>query len=111
MSYVKGVIESAKGQAKYGPSIKRYIDIMERLKRGGDAERSVSDRDKKWAEKFEQKMNKKYGPTDVVSPKYREAEKNRGFQGMKGGGKVYASHNKRYAHGGKVSGRKAKYNG
>ena len=28
-----------------------------------------------------------------------------------GGGKVYASHNKRYAHGGKVSGRKAKYNG
>jgi len=27
-----------------------------------------------------------------------------------GGGKVYASHNKRYAHGGKVSGRKAKYN-
>ena len=27
------------------------------------------------------------------------------------GGKVYASHNKRYAHGGKVSGRKAKYNG
>jgi len=27
----------------------------------------------------------------------------------KGGGKVYASHNKRYAHGGKVSGRKAKY--
>tara|TARA_R100000781_G_scaffold109555_1_gene74545 strand:+ start:49 stop:390 length:342 start_codon:yes stop_codon:yes gene_type:complete len=26
-----------------------------------------------------------------------------------GGGKVYASHNKRYAHGGKVSGRKATY--
>ena len=28
----------------------------------------------------------------------------------KSGGKVYANHNKRYAHGGKVSGRKAKYN-
>ena len=27
----------------------------------------------------------------------------------KSGGKVYASHNKRYAHGGKVSGRKATY--
>jgi hypothetical protein len=32
-------------------------------------------------------------------------------QAVKSGGKVYASHNKRYAHGGKVSGRKAKYNG
>ena len=28
---------------------------------------------------------------------------------MKKGGKVYASHNKRYSHGGKVSGRKATY--
>ena len=28
-----------------------------------------------------------------------------------GGGKVYTTQNKRYAHGGKVSGRKAKYNG
>ena len=28
-----------------------------------------------------------------------------------GGGKVYTNHNKRYAHGGKVSGRKAKDNG
>ena len=28
-----------------------------------------------------------------------------------GGGKVYINQNKRYAHGGKVSGRKAKYNG
>ena len=46
---------------------------------------------------------------DVVSPRYRKAEKNRGFQGMKSGGKVYTSHNKRYAHGGKVSGRKATY--
>ena len=27
------------------------------------------------------------------------------------GGKVYSNQNKRYAHGGKVSGRKAKYNG
>ena len=27
-----------------------------------------------------------------------------------GGGKVYTTQNKRYAHGGKVSGRKAKYN-
>ena len=39
------------------------------------------------------------------------ASKNKGFQGMKGGGKVYTNQNKRYAHGGKVSGRKAKYNG
>ena len=29
----------------------------------------------------------------------------------KSGGKVYSNQNKRYAHGGKVSGRKAKYNG
>ena len=29
----------------------------------------------------------------------------------KSGGKVYTTQNKRYAHGGKVSGRKAKYNG
>ena len=28
-----------------------------------------------------------------------------------GGGKVYTNQNKRYTHGGKVSGRKAKYNG
>ena len=29
---------------------------------------------------------------------------------MKGGGKIYTMHEKRYAHGGKVSGRKPKYN-
>ena len=29
----------------------------------------------------------------------------------KSGGKVYSNQSKRYAHGGKVSGRKAKYNG
>ena len=40
----------------------------------------------------------------------RENKKSGGkVKKYRGGGKVYASHNKRYAHGGKVSGRKATY--
>ena len=59
------------------------------------------------------------GPEEKVLKEYLTKEKEKtSFQGMKkggkvkkymGGGKVYASHNKRYAHGGKVSGRKATY--
>ena len=72
---------------------------------GGDPERT----NKLWHDHLDavDAGKKRYGRN-----KYGQAEKNKkGFQGMKGGGKVYASHNKRYAYGGKVSGRKAKYNG
>jgi hypothetical protein len=44
-------------------------------------------------------------------PSDRKFKKGGKVKKYMGGGKVYASHNKRYAHGGKVSGRKAKYNG
>ena len=70
---------------------------------GGDPERT----NKLWHDHFDavDAGKKRYGRN-----KYGQAEKNKkGFQGMKGGGKVYASHNKRYAYGGKVSGRKATY--
>mgnify|MGYP003133284888 FL=1 len=43
-------------------------------------------------------------PEDAAAKNYLKVVKNKG-------GKVYATSNKRYAHGGKVSGRKAKYNG
>jgi len=43
--------------------------------------------------------------------KYQKTPDSKGIfrKTVKSGGKVYASHNKRYAHGGKVSGRKATY--
>ena len=46
-------------------------------------------------------------PTDdtEVEPAYPQQKRKK----KKSGGKVYASHNKRYAYGGKVSGRKATY--
>ena len=43
---------------------------------------------------------------------YKAQQKSGGkVRKKKSGGKVYTTQNKRYAHGGKVSGRKAKYNG
>jgi len=42
----------------------------------------------------------------TADPKMKKGGKVKKYMG---GGKVYASHNKRYSHGGKVSGRKATY--
>ena len=44
---------------------------------------------------------------DTTDPKMKKGGKVKKYMG---GGKVYTNQNKRYAHGGKVSGRKAKYN-
>ena len=44
----------------------------------------------------------------TIEPKVKSGGKVKKYMG---GGKVYTNQNKRYAHGGKVSGRKAKYNG
>ena len=43
----------------------------------------------------------------TADPKMKKGGKVKKYMG---GGKVYTTQNKRYAHGGKVSGRKAKYN-
>ena len=47
----------------------------------------------------------------TLEKKLRGESPTTGRKKYMGGGKVYINQNKRYAHGGKVSGRKAKYNG
>ena len=64
------------------------------------------ERDAKEFKRFrehQRKWNPKTGTMDQVVKSGGKVKK------YMGGGKVYASHNKRYAHGGKVSGRKATY--
>tara|TARA_Y100000593_G_scaffold83923_1_gene158586 strand:- start:266 stop:733 length:468 start_codon:yes stop_codon:yes gene_type:complete len=64
---------------------------------------AMQERQKDW-----EKKNLTPGPDGT---KYLTLKSGGKVKKKKSGGKVYASHNKRYSHGGKVSGRKAKYKG
>ena len=93
--------------SKFQQNLQKFLDIKRRqelAKQGGDKatiEGQVTPEEEKWARNFKHKMYTKYG-----------AKKSGGkVKKYMGGGKVYTNQNKRYAHGGKVSGRKAKYNG
>ena len=97
------VIKAAKTEAETGANFARYKDITAKIAK----KEPVSAADKQFVKDFKKTMMEAYGSA-------------RSFEGMKkggkvkkymGGGKVYTTQNKRYAHGGKVSGRKAKYNG
>ncbi len=105
------MIEQAKQQVSVD-DLQWYADYVRRMKTGGDAAR-FSKKDSRRADEIKRRLAAAAGDETggrTVSNK-DVASKNKGFQRMKGGGKVYTNHNKRYAHGGKVSGRKAKYNG
>ena len=94
--------------SKFQQNFQKFLDIKKRqeiAKQGGDKatiEGRVTPEEEEWAAEFKKKMNLKFGAKKKSGGKVKK---------YMGGGKVYASHNKRYAHGGKVSGRKAKYNG
>jgi FMN phosphatase YigB (HAD superfamily) len=64
---------------------------------------AMQERQKDWKE-----QNLTPGPDGT---KYLTLKSGGKVKKKKSGGKVYSSHDKRYSHGGKVSGRKAKYNG
>ncbi len=96
------MIEQAKQQVSVD-DLQWYADYVRRMKTGGDAAR-FSKKEIARAAEIKRRMAAAAGDEtggrtisgeDVVSPRYRKAEKNRGFQGMKSGGKVYTSHNKR----------------
>ena len=87
-------------------------------------ENSRDEEYKKWKKKQEERIKKHQNKTLKEEWKRLEEEDKKmlweqhnftvGDDGIirrtvKSGGKVYAIHNKRYAHGGKVSGRKATY--
>jgi hypothetical protein len=65
----------------------------------GAGKRTLSDEDLKGA-------GKRTLSNKDLEKSYKKGGKVKKYMG---GGKVYASHNKRYSHGGKVSGRKATY--
>ena len=78
---------------------KKFRKEYEEFKKKND------DEERRRLKEDQRKWNPKTGTFDQVVKSGGKVKK------YMGGGKVYTTQNKRYAHGGKVSGRKAKYNG
>ncbi len=97
--------------AKNRKDMKIKNDLLSLMVDEQAAEMNAEER-KKFREEYEQFKKQKEADEFKRFKKYHKKwNKNTGKfdQVVKSGGKVYASHDKRYSHGGKVSGRKATY--
>ena len=89
--------------------VDRYAEIMKRLRAGGDEARTVSKKDREFVKQLDDRHDK--ANVEPMMDGGMVIKKKKTAKKMMGGGKVYTMDDKRYAYGGKVSGRKAKYNG